>query len=90
MARALRLHSEQSRTWSKNSQPGALTLLLDGLDEVLGGDTAEAASAAYNRVAREIDRLATRFPNAPIAVTCRRAGWRGKLPAFAHTRGAGF
>ena len=61
---------------------GRAALLLDGLDEVLGGETAEAASAAYNRVAREIDRLATRFPNAPIAVTCRRAGWRGKLPAF--------
>jgi predicted NACHT family NTPase len=61
---------------------GRAALLLDGLDEVLGGETAEAAGAAYNRVAREIDRLATRFPNVPIAVTCRRVGWRGKLPAF--------
>jgi HEAT repeat protein len=61
---------------------GRSALLLDGLDEVLGGDTADAATAAYNRVSNEIDRLAIRFPKAPIAVTCRRAGWRGGLAAF--------
>src|SRR5215471_15914115 len=61
---------------------GRSALLLDGLDEVLGGDTAAAANAAYNRVADEVNRLASRFLNAPIAVTCRRAGWQGRLPAF--------
>lgn len=61
---------------------GRAVLLLDGLDEVLGGDTAEAANRSYNRAASEINRLATRFPNAPIAVTCRRGGWRSALPAF--------
>ena len=61
---------------------GRSALLLDGLDEVLGGDTIEAATVAYNRVTEEVARLATRFPGAPIAVTCRRAGWRGNLTAF--------
>ncbi|MGH3655334.1 MAG: NACHT domain-containing protein, partial [Micromonosporaceae bacterium] len=65
-------------------EAGHCALLLDGLDEVLGGMTAEEAEAAHRRVSAEIDRLANRFPIAPIAVTCRRAGWRGKLPAF-HT-----
>ncbi|WP_157252505.1 NACHT domain-containing protein [Nonomuraea typhae] len=58
---------------------GAAVLLVDGLDEVQGGDAAEAA---YQRVIQEIDRLAARYPAAAIAVTCRRAGWRGQLPAF--------
>ena len=61
---------------------GHVALLLDGLDEVLGGASEEAADAAYRKVATEVDRLATRYPSAPIAVTCRRAGWRGGLPQF--------
>ena len=61
---------------------GHAVLLLDGLDEVLGGASEEAADAAYRKVAAEIDRLATRYPSALIVVTCRRAGWRGGLPQF--------
>ncbi|MEU4225210.1 NACHT domain-containing protein [Nonomuraea sp. NPDC026600] len=61
---------------------GEGVLLLDGLDEVLGGESRDAADQIYQRVLQEIDRLAARYPNARIAVTCRRAGWRGQLPAF--------
>ncbi|MGQ4389322.1 NACHT domain-containing protein [Streptomyces sp. SAS_270] len=61
---------------------GRAALLLDGLDEVLGGESAQDATDAYNRVAEELARLATRFPQALIAVTCRRHGWRGGLPQF--------
>lgn len=61
---------------------GRAALLLDGLDEVLGGGSADEAERAYQLVAAEVDRIATRFPGAPIAVTCRRAGWRGGLRAF--------
>jgi hypothetical protein len=61
---------------------GRAVLLLDGLDEVLGGDNEEAASAAYLKVAAEADRLATLYPAAPIALTCRKAGWRGGMPQF--------
>lgn len=61
---------------------GRAVLLFDGLDEVLGGASEEAAETAYRMVAAEIDRLATRYPSAPMAVTCRRAGWRGGLPEF--------
>jgi NACHT domain len=61
---------------------GRAALLLDGLDEVLGGGTAEEARNAYSRVAEEINRLATCFPEVPIAVTCRQHGWLGGLHAF--------
>ncbi|MFE0146370.1 NACHT domain-containing protein [Nonomuraea sp. NPDC059007] len=61
---------------------GSAVLLIDGLDEVLGGESADEADATYQRVIQEIDRLAARYPGARIAVTCRRAGWRGQLPAF--------
>ncbi|MFD8300763.1 NACHT domain-containing protein [Streptomyces sp. NPDC059690] len=61
---------------------GSAALLLDGLDEVLGGESAREAESAYHRVTAELTRLATRFPRAPIATTCRRQGWRGGLPQF--------
>ncbi|MEV7883364.1 NACHT domain-containing protein [Streptomyces sp. NPDC002817] len=61
---------------------GTAALLLDGLDEVLGGESAEDATGTYNRVTEEITRLATRYPRAPIATTCRRHGWQGGLPQF--------
>ncbi|WP_079195416.1 NACHT domain-containing protein [Streptomyces acidiscabies] len=61
---------------------GTAVLLLDGLDEVLGGENAQDAENAYRRVTTEIARLSTRFPRAPLATTCRRQGWRGGLPQF--------
>ncbi|MCZ4096357.1 NACHT domain-containing protein [Streptomyces sp. H39-C1] len=61
---------------------GTAALLLDGLDEVLGGGSTEEATAAYNRVANEVNRLAARFPKAPMVVTCRRHGWRSGLVQF--------
>lgn len=61
---------------------GTAALLLDGLDEVLGGESAEDAAGAYSHVTDEITRLATRFPRALIATTCRRHGWQGGLQQF--------
>ncbi len=61
---------------------GQVLLLLDGLDEVLGGSSIQEAQEAYDRVASETNRLAARFPEAYIAVTCRRVGWKGGLTAF--------
>ncbi|MGI5377564.1 NACHT domain-containing protein [Streptomyces sp. CA-251387] len=61
---------------------GTAALLLDGLDEVQGGQSVDEAAGAYNRVTKEIARLATRFPKALIATTCRRHGWQGGLPQF--------
>ncbi|MEU4443012.1 NACHT domain-containing protein [Actinosynnema sp. NPDC050801] len=58
-------------------------LLLDGLDEVLGGASAEAAAAEYDRIINDIGRISVRYPNLLIAVTCRRAGWRSALNSFA-------
>lgn len=62
-------------------ESGRCALLLDGLDEVLDG-VADGTDAPLDSVIAEIGRLATRYPIAPIAVTCRRAAWRGELPAF--------
>ncbi|MBB5077660.1 NACHT domain-containing protein [Nonomuraea endophytica] len=63
-------------------ETGQAALLLDGLDEVLGGATPEEAERAYTHVAEEISRLAGRYRLAPIVVTCRKAGWRGGLQEF--------
>jgi ATPase subunit of ABC transporter with duplicated ATPase domains len=43
---------------------GRAALLLDGLDEVLGGESAKDALDTYHRVTEEVARLATRFPRA--------------------------
>ena len=61
---------------------GKAALLLDGLDEVLVGATPDEAQQAYKLIADEINRLDTRFSKAPIALTCRKAGWRGGLKGF--------
>lgn len=66
----------------KRLDGGEVALLLDGLDEVLGDRHAGSAEAVYDAVGEEINRLATRFPDCPIAVTCRAHGWREGLPAF--------
>ncbi|HEY9798338.1 MAG TPA: NACHT domain-containing protein [Leptolyngbyaceae cyanobacterium] len=61
----------------KKLNDGEAALLLDGLDEVLGGKSPEEAKQVYSRLAQVIAVLAIEFSNAPIAVTCRRAGWQG-------------
>ena len=61
----------------KKLDDGEAALLLDGLDEVLGGKSPEEAKRVYNRLAKVVTGLAIEFSNAPIAVTCRRAGWQG-------------
>lgn len=61
---------------------GRAVLLLDGLDEVLGGETPQAADAAYHKVTSEAERIATRYPGLRIAATSRKAGWRGGLSQF--------
>ncbi|MDJ0899470.1 MAG: NACHT domain-containing protein [Xenococcus sp. MO_188.B8] len=61
---------------------GKVALLCDGLDEVLGGESEEKAQAAYNLAVDEINRFRTRFSQAPIVVTCRKAGWRRGLTGF--------
>jgi hypothetical protein len=61
---------------------GTAALLFDGLDEVLGGADASQANDAYRKASGEISRLCARYPKAPIAVTCRRAGFNGGLDRF--------
>jgi hypothetical protein len=63
-------------------EAGKAMLLLDGLDETLGGASAEEARAAYAHVVAQVELLATRYPDMAVALTCRRAGWEGGLDAF--------
>jgi HEAT repeat protein len=65
-------------------EQGKAALLLDGLDEVLAGATLEEAKDVYKQVIDEVNRLDSLFLKAPIALTCRKAGWHRGLTAF-HT-----
>jgi hypothetical protein len=63
-------------------EQGKAALLLDGLDEVLAGANLEEAKDAYKRVIDEVNRLDSLFLEAPIALTCRKAGWHRGLTSF--------
>jgi HEAT repeat protein len=63
---------------------GSLLLFLDALDETVVGATSETAEASYQRVAKAISHVATRYARSPIVVTARKAGYhqRPKLVGF--------
>ncbi|MBF0339138.1 MAG: SIR2 family protein, partial [Nitrospirae bacterium] len=57
---------------------GNVAIFFDGLDEVSGGNR-EEASSNYLKVVEVINDVATNYINCPIAVTCRKAGWKGGI-----------
>ncbi len=63
---------------------GHALLLLDALDETLAGTTGEQAEESYLQVSKVITDTATRYPQAPIVVTARKAGYhqRARLAGF--------
>ncbi len=63
---------------------GHALLLLDALDETLAGATKEQAEESYLQVSKVITDTATRYPQAPIVVTARKAGYhqRARLAGF--------
>ena len=63
---------------------GHALLLLDALDETLAGTTREQAEESYLQVSKVITDTATRYPQAPIVVTARKAGYhqRARLAGF--------
>jgi hypothetical protein len=65
-------------------QEGKALVLLDALDETVTGKTKEEAEESYKQAADAIMELATRYPEAPIAVTVRKAGYhqRAHLTGF--------
>ncbi|GCF07791.1 NACHT domain-containing protein [Dictyobacter arantiisoli] len=65
---------------SQQLTDGNAFFLLDALDETIIGETEDEARASQKRIAEAIDRLASRFPQAYVMVTARRAGY------FAHRR----
>lgn len=62
-------------------EAGKILLLLDGLDEA-GVLTTEEHSNFYLRTLDIIKRFQRRYPQTPIVVTCRKAGWSGGLEGF--------
>ncbi|HZR41041.1 MAG TPA: HEAT repeat domain-containing protein [Ktedonobacteraceae bacterium] len=66
-------------------QTGQALLLLDALDETVIGNTAEESEASYQRVADEVMQITTRYPQAPIVVTARKAGYQQRAPLIGFT-----
>ncbi|HCJ36613.1 MAG TPA: hypothetical protein DHV65_20260, partial [Ktedonobacter sp.] len=54
---------------------GTAWLLLDALDETVIGETMQQAEDSYRRVIETIEEIATRYHQAPIVVTARKAGY---------------
>ncbi|RAQ96808.1 HEAT repeat domain-containing protein [Thermogemmatispora tikiterensis] len=65
-------------------QEGRALLLLDALDETLTGASKDEAESTYRSVVMMIVELATRYPQVPIVVTARKAGYhqRSRLTGF--------
>ncbi|MBF0338915.1 MAG: SIR2 family protein, partial [Nitrospirae bacterium] len=57
---------------------GNVAIFFDGLDEI-SGKTQEEVGANYKKVVDVIGNIATRFSKCYIAVTCRKAGWKGGI-----------
>ena len=55
---------------------GKALLLLDALDEAVRGETVQEAEEFYRRVSEAILQEATRYHQAPIVVTARKAGYQ--------------
>jgi HEAT repeat protein len=64
---------------------GKALLLLDALDETVIGEKPEVAEASYQRVSEAIIRVATRYPDAPMVVTARKAGYQQRAPLIGFT-----
>ncbi len=65
-------------------QNGDALLLLDGFDEMGTETTNEPAENASHQISKAVTDVATRYPQAPIVVTARKAN------SHQHTRLAGF
>jgi GTPase SAR1 family protein len=65
-------------------QDGKALLLLDALDETIMGTTKELAEESYLQVSKAITDITTRYYQAPIVVTARKAGYhqRTRLVGF--------
>ena len=64
---------------------GKALVLLDALDETVIGEQAATAEASYKHVSDAIIHLITRYPQAPIVVTARKAGYHQRMPLTGFT-----
>jgi len=62
----------------KALEDGKVALFFDGLDEI-GGKTQKEAENNYKKIIDVINTVSTRYKNCFIAVTCRKAGWKGQI-----------
>jgi len=58
---------------------GKALLLLDALDETVAGTTKEQAEDSYLQTSKAITDIATRYHQAPIVVTARKAGYHQRV-----------
>ena len=77
-------HKEALDALQTALRDGRALLLLDALDETATGATKEQADASYVQVSQKITDLATRYPQAPLVVSVRKAGYyqHVRLPGF--------
>lgn len=78
-------HAEARMSMENALKEGKALLLLDALDEVVIGDTEELAELSYKRVSDVIMQLAVRYPQTPIVVTARKAGYHQRAPLIGFT-----
>src|SRR5712692_454879 len=69
----------------KMLRDGKALLLLDALDETAIGEQTEVADASYQRVCDAILHVTTRYPDAPIVVTARKAGYQRHMSLIGFT-----
>ena len=78
---------DNARTYMEdNLKAGKALLILDALDETMIGDTLKEAQDNYDRVANAVMKLANRYPQSPVVVTARKAGYRQRNPLRGFTQ----
>lgn len=63
----------------KALKEGNALFLLDALDETVIGEQIMLAESSYQRVCDAILQVATRYPDAPVIVTARKAGYQQRM-----------
>jgi NACHT domain len=78
------LKTEARDYMQRQLQEGKAVLLLDALDETVTGANKDQAEESYRQVSKAITDVATRYSQAPIIVTARKAGYhqRSRLAGF--------
>src|SRR6266700_865070 len=73
-------HKEDARAYMDTVlEEGKALLLLDALDETVIGELSADAENSYRRASEAILGVTTRYPQSPIVVTARKAGYQQRM-----------